>query len=578
MAVRRATRRYEDIDSFLADREGSLRSGAILLPPDTVDGELAPEIKLDLVLPLVGRVGPITAQVVHRSPNGTAMQLPRLEREAGAKLAEFDATLSAVEAWLLSSGRVVPAPDEGAEADAAEPDEAPDGDEVEALRARIAELEAALAAVASGAPVAEVAAPAAAPAEPGVRGLPVPDLGDRPPDEHGEVGGRAFREALMQLTARRATGLMTIQTPDGPTRYGFWKLGGPVAWRTDPIVETEVLGVLLFKAGQLTKEQLQESLDKMEAQGVRQGEALMDMGLVGFSQLTMILGKQCEFVLSKVLKQEGGTWTFHDLADLPEQFLPPPLRVPTLLFRGLVARSKQMPSTELAAFLRPLIDQYVKFDERLRPLLSEIKFNAAEAKLVKTMQANNWRTREVLSVSPLSKQNTAGIILALVEIGFLVFDQKEDRARYVRRVTEMVEEKRRHLLKATHFDVLEVHWISLPREIELGYKRLAEKFDLKQYNDLPPDIVDSFAYINQRMKESYDYLRNDQQRREHRKSFIEAMMIVQSAELLAKKGEMAIMRKDRRESTLCFAKALELVPGRPDFREGLQRASAIVGT
>ena len=53
------------------------------------------------------------------------------------------------------------------------------------------------------------------------------------------------------------------------------------------------------------------------------------------------------------------------------------------------------------------------------------------------------------------------------------------------------------------------------------------------------------------------------------------MMIVQSAELLAKKGEMAIMRKDRRESTTCFAKALELIPGRPDFREGFQRASGI---
>ncbi len=572
MAVRRATRRYEDLDSFLEDREGSLRSGAILLPPDTVDGELAPEIKLDLVVPLLGRIGPLTAQVVHRSPNGTALQLPRLESEAGARLAEFDDALSAVEAWLVSSGRLVPAPD--ADGDADDDADGPDAsEELEALRARVSELEAALAAIAAGAPVATAQAAASA----GGRGLPVPDLARVEPTEGGSLGGRPFREALMQLTARRATGIMTVRTDDGHTRYGFWKMGGPVAWRTDPIIESEVLGILLFKAGQLTKEQLAESIEKMEAQGVRQGEALMDMGLVGFSQLTMILGKQSEFVLTKVLKETSGTWTFHDLPDLPEQFLPPPVRVPTLLFRSVIARSKTIPSTELADFLRPIIDQYIRFDPNLVPLLSEIKLNAAEAKLLETMQANNWRTREVLSVSPLSKQNTAGVIMALVEVGFLVFGEQEDRARYLRRVTEMCDEKRRHLLKATHFDVLEVHWISLPREIEVGYRRLAEKFDLKQYKELPPELVESFAYINGRMKESFEFLKDDSRRREHRKSFIEPMMIMQSAELLAKKGEMAIMRHDRRESTLCFAKALELAPGHPEFREGLQRASAIVG-
>ncbi len=52
-------------------------------------------------------------------------------------------------------------------------------------------------------------------------------------------------------------------------------------------------------------------------------------------------------------------------------------------------------------------------------------------------------------------------------------------------------------------------------------------------------------------------------------------MIVQSAELLAKKGEMAIMKKDYREANLCWGKAMELVPGRSEFREGYQRAQAL---
>jgi len=45
--------------------------------------------------------------------------------------------------------------------------------------------------------------------------------------------------------------------------------------------------------------------------------------------------------------------------------------------------------------------------------------------------------------------------------------------------------------------------------------------------------------------------------------------------LLGKKGEMAIMRKDRREASSCFSKAVELVPGEPLYRDGLRRSSGV---
>ena len=587
MAVRRATHRYEDLESFLRDLEGTLKDGAILLPVDIVEGELAPEIKLDIVAPVLGRVGPITAQVVHRSAAGIAMQLPRLDAEAGAAFGTFWQTIDSVEAWLRSSGRVG---DPGPGESEALSDDSQD-ERVRALEARIAELEGALASAASGegtrAPVpdggdgvaaatATATATASESASGKTRGFPVPDVRARPPSYEGPLGDPSLVACLMQLTSEGATGLLTLKLDDGRTRYGFWSRGGPVGWRTDPVQENEVLGVLLFKAGQLTKEQLQESVQRMENDGLRQGDALMEMGLVGFSQLTMILGKQCEFVLTRALAEVAGTWTFHALDDLPERFLPAPIRVPSMLFRQEVQRSKQMPSTELADYMRPRIDEYVHFRPEYQPLLREVKFTAAEAKLLTTMQGETWRTREILSVSPLSKQNTVGVLRALIEVGFLHFEEQEDEQRYIRRVTEMVEEKRKHLIKATHFDVLEVHWISIPSEIETGYRRLMAKYDLAAHKGLPPEIVEGFEYIRERLKTSFEYLRDDTRRREHRKEFIEVTMIIQSAELLAKQGEMGIMRKDRRHSSLCFAKALELVPGRADFREGMQRARSIV--
>lgn len=598
MAVRRATRRYDDLESLLEELEGSLKSGAILLPPDIVEGELAPEIKLDIVAPVLGRVGPITAQVVHRSPAGTAMQLPRLDAEAGKAFGAFWETIDAVAAWLRSSGRVGGPPADGSPSG--------DGTRVAELEARVAELEAALAARAGtagpgpdttdagGAAGPGRADPLAAASDPGVdtapappasdegdaavrpRGFPVPDLTGIEPTQSGALDDRSMMRCFMGLAADGGTGLVTIRLDDGRTRYGFWSRGGPVGWRTDPVQEQEVLGVLLFKAGQLTKEQLAASVERMERDGLRQGEALMELGLVGFSQLTMILGKQCEFVLTRALAERGGSWTFHALDDLPERFLPSPLRIPSLLFRQEVQRSKQMPSTALADYMRPRIDEYVHFRPAYQPLLREVKFTASEAKLLETMQTDTWRTREVLTVSPLSKQNTVGVLRALIEVGFLHFEEAEDQERFLRRVREMLVEKRKHLIKATHYDVLEVHWISIPREIEQGYRRLMTKYDPAAYPGIPADVREELDGVRARLKESFEYLRDDLRRREHRKEFIEPMMIQQSAELLAKQGEMGIMRKDRAHATLCFAKALELVPGRPDFREGFQRAASVV--
>ena len=574
MAVRRATRIYPDIKTFLSDLSGTLKDGAILLPPDCVDDELAPEIKLDLEAPLLGRVGPITAQVVHRSPAGTAMQLPKFDAEAGAAITKFWAAIDDIEGWLIAEERVSATTENDPEAET----EAL----VKTLQARVAELEAALASGAGAGAGDGEASPSvsSSTANPtstvSGRGFAVPDLSNQEPSHSGSLSDGSLRETIMSLTGSLATGLLTVKLDDGRIRYGFWSRGGPVGWRTDPLQENEVLGVLLYKAGQLTREQLQESVERMQRDSIRQGEALMEMGLVGFSQLTMILGKQCEFLFTRVLTEREGTWVFHELDDLPEKFLPAPLRIPSLLFRREVEASKAMPSTELADYLRPRIDEYIHFDKKLLPLLRDVKFTAAETKLVATMQSDTWRSREVLSVSPLSKQNTVAVLRALIEVGFLEFEQQEDEERYHRRVREMVEEKRRHLIKATHFDVLEVHWISLPREIEDGYRRLREKYDPSNHRGLPEEVVEGLKYVRTRLKESFEYLRDDQQRREHRKEFIEVSMIVQSAELLAKQGEMGIMRKDRRHSPLCFAKALELVPGRPDFREGFQRASAVV--
>mgnify|MGYP003337046909 FL=1 len=67
MPVRQATRRYADLASFLREYPSTLGVGALVLSAESLDGEPAPELRVDLVLPMVGRVGPLVGQEIGRA-------------------------------------------------------------------------------------------------------------------------------------------------------------------------------------------------------------------------------------------------------------------------------------------------------------------------------------------------------------------------------------------------------------------------------------------------------------------------------------------------------------------------------
>jgi Flp pilus assembly protein TadD len=89
-------------------------------------------------------------------------------------------------------------------------------------------------------------------------------------------------------------------------------------------------------------------------------------------------------------------------------------------------------------------------------------------------------------------------------------------------------------------------------------------------------MTKAFSKISSRVKLAWDSLNDDTKRRAYRQEVVETNTIAMSAELLGKKGEMMIMKKDKREATLCFSKAAELEPRNPAHREGLSRARAVI--
>ncbi len=565
MAVRSASRTYPTIRSFLEEWGGTLRTGAIVLPADAIDGEPAAEMKVDLVLPLAGRLGPVSGQLIQRLPDGSTVlrvaEWPESVYEAVERLA---AEVDDIRRYLLDKGVV------GPPVGAADP-------EVDALRRRVRELESRPATVIQAAPRQGDTAPVnVVHDEDGnvvvERGLVVPDVRHLPPALSGQVGDRSLRDAMMELALERVTGLLTVERPDGSMRWGFWQKGGPVAWRTEPIGEDEVLGLLMFRANQLRKEQLEESLNIMETTGVRQGEALIEMGVISFAQLVLLLQKQTEFVYQRVLREREGNWTFHVLEGLPERYISPPLRVPSLLFRALRSHVKDMAAEELATTLRPWLDKYVFLAEGAERVISEMKTNAEEQAFFRILTSTSYRLRELFAVSNLSRSATAGMIWTLADLHLVEFLDAEADSRASERMQRVLADRQRAVTKGTLFESLDLHWICTTEDVEAGWAKLNAEFGPLSLARWGPTHAESVGQLHVSMKKAYDRLVVEAERREYRSSIIEKMKIEQSAEMLAKKGDMSVMKENVRESLDCYQKACELMPNVAEYREGLQRA------
>lgn len=578
MAVRRATRRYDDILSFLRDYEATLKDGGVFLPAKTLKGELSNEVRLDFVLPIVGRAGPVKAQVVHRSPEGVALLIPAMNSEVQTLFDKFFAMVAELQDHFIQSGEVVLRADHEAQVSALQ-------QEKDVAVARAVALANQQRPVAddeqeAGTPNAVVPTPAS-PAQdsdaPLPRGFQIPDLSSLKLIKSGALSGVSFRNTLLELALHSMRALMVVEHPDGRVRYGFWDRGGPVGWRTEPVQEGEVLGVLLYRSEQISREQLQESLLFMEQQNCRQGEAFIEMGLMSFPQLVMVLGKQVDFVLQQALTASAGKWSLYGLEELPEQFLPPPLRVPSLLFRSLSVHARTLSMSEVRRTQTDKLNRYVSLTESAKKIITDIKMTSSEVKFVEIMLSNSWRFRELFTVSPMSRGQTGAFLWAMDELGFMNYATNEDIARKLSRLTKRIRSKKRHISRGTKFDILEIHWICLPQDIEKAYNRVYGEFDVTKISiPLPAELRKDAEEILTHINESYEFLKDASQRRAYRKTLIEPMMIRQSADLLSKQGEMAIMRRDRRAACGCFTKALELIPKSSLYKAGLRRSTAIM--
>ena len=597
MATRRATKNYQTIEEFFSDYETSLSKSMIELDGSCYRGkELAAQVKLDLRFPNKKRIGPIEGQVVFRGMEGKIalrlMDLPNevgelyqtLQRKEEQRRKEEEKQKQAQEEQkrkdvlsevgkFIEEGLVISMDDHLAI--------------VEQLESHIEKLEIELKGYRSGSiPISQEHSMNSfdSSVQANVetknaksrreRGFVIPSTKGKQAIVFGKME-TMFQRFLLQVQEKQWTGVLLIKEND-VQRIGFFVQGGVVGFQAKPIISEERLGNLLLKNKQITSEQLRESIQIMDEKDCLQGAAFVNMGLMNENQLGVVLKKQLEYILLKLMSSNLGSFQFFKAEISEEQFQSQPLFPISLLYKKYLEKAKNMHANEFSKAMTSHLKDEVSLTTQAKTLVGQISWREKERELLKEISSGTATLRELFKVSALSKGHTSALLWALLQLRFLSFTKKKvvKSGNQGKNREERLMHKIRQIQKGNLFDILEVHWICLPSEVELSYKKLSQEFNPQNPVWSKLDISRLNA-INREIKSAYQQLSDDDQRRQYRSRLIKRQMILQSASLLGQKGKMAISKGNKREAVLCFSKALELSPDQNDLVQGLQKASSL---
>ena len=386
-----------------------------------------------------------------------------------------------------------------------------------------------------------------------------------PPERSGDGTITELTELLMGLYTSSANGVIEFRSEEG-RRLAYVKKGGIVQFINDPVVEEECLGALLARAGRITREQLNKSLEMMSDTGDQQGQCLIEMGALTFPQLVMSLMTQAEIIARNVLSTPGGSWGWWPLTSLPSSIVTPPMKTPGFLYGFYKKHFATIARDELDSRTARVMDKYTVLSKKVN--WGDMRLKKAEARFMEILGGKSWRFREVFSVSNLGRGTTEQILLALLEMGMLEIVASEDKDQVEARWRAQLGKKLLYMRDQNPFEVLEVHWTSRTPQVEEGYTRMRGEYEkFGRGVTLPPDLEETRQAILTCIEDANNALNPTSMRQETRKKYYEPMQHDFSADLLFRQGEMLMVRARWDDALENFERAIELMPTEGKYRK-----------
>jgi len=227
----------------------------------------------------------------------------------------------------------------------------------------------------------------------------------------GSIKDTSLVRILVHLNRSIKTGTLTVSTPTA-TKKIFLKMGDVIfAYST---YEDDRLGEMLLKAGKITVEQYDESVEILKSTGKKQGAILVELGYLTPKELFWGLKYQVNEIIQGMFLLEDAQYEFRE-GDIPAQeVISLKMSMGNLIYAGInritnwTRIRNEMPDT----------DSVLKLSEDPLSLFQDIELSPQDKKIL-SLIAGGKTIKEIIDNSWMGSFEALRILYVLWSIGMI---------------------------------------------------------------------------------------------------------------------------------------------------------------
>ena len=332
-------------------------------------------------------------------------------------------------------------------------------------------------------------------------------------------------DILLDLQRSEKTGLLEIRK-DHIWKRIYIRNGDMIFASSNK--EEDSLGETLLRAGRITFEQYDQSVELMKKTGKRQGTVLIELGVLKPMEIVWAINHQVEEIILGLFQFEDGEFEFKEEPLPSEEVITLKISAANLIYRGI----KRISNATYIKKNCPPMDTILYFSSDPLDLFQDIKIEEKDREILSLI--NGTRTvNEILSLSQLDNFQTIKTLYALlsariIEIkegdtiknGFFGEILEEPEAELDSAFVGQIEDLYNSLSSTNYYNILGITKWANPEEIKKAYYRKAKDFHPDRHLYIPSETMknklnDLFTYLTM----AYKTLSDPKLRKEYDQTF-----------------------------------------------------------
>lgn len=339
----------------------------------------------------------------------------------------------------------------------------------------------------------------------------------------GHLKKYSLPSILIDLTRTRATGTLSVRTPSFAKNI-FMKDGNVIF--ASSTFEDDRLGEMLIKAGKISMDQYDKSVQLLKTSGKRQGAILVELGYITPKDLFWGVKHQVKEIIYSLFRLEEGTYEFNENAIPPEEVITLKISMENLIYEGvqridnLTRIRKEMPE----------VNAVFRLNEDPTGIFRGIDLSPQDTRVLSFVDGKRT-VNQIIAESRTNSFDVMKTLYVLWSIGFIVekktsddYDSEETIS--VDEILETVMEEEQELRKKvdelyerlpglSSAELLNVDENTGSEEIKRSYYRMAKEFHPdKVYNLKDTDLKDKIAAIFDALTKAYNAIKDEAKRAE----------------------------------------------------------------